>query len=110
MARAAEHGALAAPCRHDLLPERSVFHVLELMGVMHFARHTGRATVLTLPGVQTSEHIGTARRPHGVRQSVYCRTQLRKFVEVLQREDLDQPFLAPSFRFDADGESSSILR
>src|SRR6266404_1224258 len=77
------------------------------MGVMHFARHASRATVFALPGVETIEHVGTARGPHGVRQSIECRTQLRKFVEVLQSKDLDQPLLAPSLGFDADGESTS---
>jgi hypothetical protein len=31
-----------------LLPERSVLHVLKFMGVMHSARHAGRATVFAL--------------------------------------------------------------
>jgi hypothetical protein len=53
MARAAEHYAFASARRRDLLPERSVFHVLESMGMMHFARHASRATVFALPGVQT---------------------------------------------------------
>src|SRR5713101_8718625 len=105
VARPAEHGALASPSRCDLLPERRVFHVLELMGVVHFARRTGCATVFARPGMEADEHVGTARRPHGVRQSIECRTQLRKFVEVFQREDLDQPLLA-AFRFDTDCEST----
>src|ERR1700719_1397950 len=80
------------------------------MGVMHFARHAGRATVYALPGVETIEHVGTARGPDSVWQSIDCRTQLRKFVEVLQSKDLDQPLLAPSFGFDADGEPTPDLQ
>jgi len=103
MAWATQHDAFASARRRDLLPERSVFHVLELMGVMHFARRASRATVFALPCVQTIEYVGTARGPHGVRQAIDCRTQLRKLPEILQCEDLDQSLLAPSFGFDADG-------
>jgi hypothetical protein len=89
MAWATEDDTLASTRCGDLLPERSVLHVLEFMGVMHFAWHVSRATVFALPSVETIEHVGTARGPHGVRQSIDCRTQLRKLPEILQSEDLD---------------------
>ena len=74
MAGATQHYAFASPRRRDLLPERSVLHVLELMGVMHFARRASRATVFALPGVETIEHVGTARGPHGVSSPCTSRT------------------------------------
>jgi hypothetical protein len=70
---------------------------------MHFAPHASRATVFALPGVETIEHVGTARGPHGVRQSIDCRTQLRKFVEVLQCEDLDRPDPIATVDWPVDG-------
>jgi len=74
VACATQHDAFASARRRDLLPERSILHVLKFMGVMHFARLASRVTVLALPGVQTSEHIRTARGPHSIRQSIHCRT------------------------------------
>src|SRR5260370_31691024 len=79
------------------------------MGVVNLAGASGCATVFASPGMEADEHVGTACRPHGVRQSIECRTQLRKFVEVFQREDLDQPLLA-AFRFDTDCESTLDLQ
>jgi len=81
--------------------------VLEFVGVMHFARYGSRTRVFALPCVQMIEHVGRAEVHMVIGSSIDCRTKLRKAVEIFQREDLDEPLLAPSLRFDADGESVS---
>src|ERR1700739_2452136 len=52
VARATQHDAFASARRRDLLPDRSLLHVLKLVGVMNFARRASRAAVFALPGVE----------------------------------------------------------